>query len=53
MRIGRAIIPTLLALGAAGSILASSAATAGAAQASTDSGQAAYYVAQPGLHFHM
>lgn len=54
MRIGRAIIiPVVLALGAAGSILASSAATASAAQASTAPGQVTSSLVQPALHYHM
>jgi len=53
MRIGRAIIiPAVLALGAAGTILASSAATATAAQASTAHGQMSSTLVQPGLYFH-
>jgi hypothetical protein len=54
MRIGRAIIiPAVLALGAAGSILASSAATASAAQATTVQAPAIHTLAQPDLHYHM
>ena len=53
MRIGQAIIiPAVLALGAAGSILASSAATATAAQASTAHGQVTHSLVQPALYFH-
>ena len=53
MRIGRAIIiPAVLTLGAAGSILASSAATATAAQASTAHQQVTSTLVQPYLYFH-
>jgi hypothetical protein len=53
MRIGRAvIIPTILALSAAGSILASSAAPVAAAQAPAAHVQAATSSMQPHLHYH-
>jgi hypothetical protein len=52
MRIGRAvIIPAIVALGAAGSILASSAASVAVAQASTAQVQLAI-ASQPNLHYH-
>jgi hypothetical protein len=52
MRIGRAvIIPAIVALGAAGSILASSAVSAAAAQASTAQVQLTSS-SQPNLHYH-
>jgi hypothetical protein len=53
MRIGRAIIiPAVLALGAAGSILASSAATATAAQVPAAHSQSVHLIVQPYLYYH-
>jgi hypothetical protein len=53
MRIGRAvIIPAILALSTAGSILAGSATLATAAQAPAAHVQAAAFSIQPHMHFH-
>jgi hypothetical protein len=53
MRIGKTIIiPAVLALGAAGTILASSAATATAAQASTASVKVVHVDSSPNMHYH-
>jgi hypothetical protein len=53
MRIGRAfIIPAIVALGAAGSIAASSAAFVASAQASTVHAQSVVVSSQPTLHYH-
>ncbi len=53
MRIGRAIIiPVILALGTAGSILAGSAVPAAAAQAPTAHVQSTASYARPLMHFH-
>jgi hypothetical protein len=53
MRIGRAtLIPAIVALGAAGSILVSSAASVTAAQASTAIGHSAVSASQPNMHYH-
>ena len=52
MRIRRAIIPVILALGAAGSILAGSAATAVAAQAPAASASAVTTTVSPNVYLH-
>jgi hypothetical protein len=52
MRIRRAIIPVILALGAAGSILAASAAPAAAAQAPAASVSAATSTVSPNVYMH-
>ena len=53
MRFGRAvIIPAILALSAAGSILAGSAVPVAAAQAPTLQVLPATYLMQPALHYH-
>jgi hypothetical protein len=53
MRVGRKIIiPAILALGAAGSILASSAATAAVAQAPASHVVATTAHASPSLYYH-
>jgi hypothetical protein len=53
MRIGKTIIiPAVLALGAAGSILASSAAAATAAQAATAQVKVVHGDSQPNMHYH-
>jgi hypothetical protein len=53
MRIGRAvIIPAIAALGAAGSILASSAVSVTTAQASAVHAQSVVVSSQPTLHYH-
>jgi hypothetical protein len=53
MRIGRAIIiPAIVALGAAGSILASSAASVATTQASAVHAQSVVVSSQPTLHYH-
>jgi len=52
MRIRRAIIPFILALGAAGSILAGSALPAAAAQAPAAHAQPAAHSASPNVFYH-
>jgi hypothetical protein len=53
MRIGRAfVIPAIVALSAAGSIVATSAASVASAQASTVHVQLALTSSQPNLHYH-
>lgn len=53
MSIGRSVIvPAIVALGAAGSILASSAVSVAAAQAPAASAQSVVLSSQPNLHYH-
>jgi hypothetical protein len=53
MRFGRAVIvPTILALGATGSILAGSAVAVAVAQAPTVHVESTVPLMQPGLYFH-
>jgi hypothetical protein len=53
MSIGRSIIvPAIVALGAAGSILASSAVSVATAQASAPSAHSVVISLQPNLHYH-
>jgi hypothetical protein len=53
MRIGRAIIiPAVLALTTAGSIVAGSALSVATAQASTTHVQSVYYHATPSVYYH-